>query len=418
MNLTSLKLKKNRREFLFALDIGSKKLTLAAAPLDVLAGLGPIFVEAAPSRGIFKGVVNDLAALSNAVGKLLKKMETRCETKITHAGVSINGNYIQARHSIAAQALAERGMRSITRRDIENLNRQAKNLGLELDEILLHEYPQGYSIDRHNVTVNPAGLHGRRFEADLLLVCAPSGYCENITKAVEQTGVDVTDLAYSGMAAAEAVLTADEKQRGVVFVDIGDALTGVLVFKEGVVRRVNVLAFGGRNIGEIIANYCKIPLELADDIKMTAVEIGREISEAQEVMIKTEQDYRPFKKRELTALILPEIDRFIAMLKSVVFDNSAFIANGMPMVVTGGLSLLEGFLEKMERELGLSVKLGTTRSIADVPSTKTPAFAAAIGLLFLQRNARLQSVLLFQGEGKNKVEKALDYITHLYQDYF
>lgn len=162
--------------------------------------------------------------------------------------LSINGNYINARRSIAAIALSERGMRSITRRDIERLNLQARTLGLELDENLLHEYPQGYSIDKHNMTLNPLSLHGRKLEVDLLLICANTGYIENITKAVEQAGLDVTKVVFSGVSASEAVLSPQEKEKGTILIDMGDALTSVLIFKDGVVRKVNVLSLGERTL--------------------------------------------------------------------------------------------------------------------------------------------------------------------------
>lgn len=409
---------KNHKNFLFALDVGSKKLTLAAGEMNKNGHLSNLLIETQPSRGIFKGVVNDLAALSDAVQKLFKKMQERCHVKASQVALSINGNYINARQSIAAIALSERGMRSITRRDIERLNLQARTLGLELDENLLHEYPQGYSIDKHNMTLNPLGLHGRKFEVDLLLICANTGYVENITKAVEQAGFDVMKVVFSGVSASEAVLSLEEKEKGAILIDMGDALTSVLIFKDGVVRKVNVLSFGGKNLAEIIANYCKIPLDLADEIKETSIEIGHDVLETEEVMIKTEYAYRPIKKKELIAITLPEIDKFIGMLKSLVFESGVAGTTGIQIVATGGLSLLEGLLEKMEQELGLPVKMGTPRGITDIPVSKAPAYASAIGLLNLQRDAYQKTGLKFQAQGKNKITRIVDYITTLYQDYF
>ncbi len=411
-------MKKFNRRFLYALDIGSNKMTLAAAGTDGAGGLGPIMIETQNSIGIFKGVVNDLAALSDGVQKLFKKMEGRCSAKATQTALSINGNYINARHSLAAIALSERGTRSITRRDIEKLNLQARTLGLELEEHLLHEYPQGYSIDRHNMTLNPIGLHGRKFEVDLLLLCAHTGYVENIAKAVEQAGLDVTNVVFSGVAAAEAVLTSQEKEKGVVLIDIGDTLTSVLVFKDAVVRSINVLSFGGRNLSEIIAKYCSIPVETADKIKESSLDLTRDIPETEEVMIKVEYSYKPVKKKELASVVGPEIDRFIAMLKSSIFENGASPAPAMPVVVIGGLSLLEGLLERLERDLGLPVKVGIAKGTGDISPTKAAAYASAIGLLYLQRDFYLQTSLKLQVQGKGKLAKVIDYVTNLYQDYF
>ena len=393
-------------------------MTLAVGVAQGRGPLSPILIETQSSKGIFKGVVNDLAALSDSVQQLFKKMEARCNIKATKVALSINGNYINARNSLAAMALSERGTRSITRRDIDRLNLQARTLGLELDENLLHEFPQGYSIDQHNMTLNPLGLHGRKFEGNLLLICAKGGYIENITKAVEQAGVDVVHIVFSAVAASEAVLSPEEKQKGSILIDIGDALTTVLIFKDGVVRKTSVLSFGGKNISEIISNYCKISLELADEIKESSIEISREIPENEEIMIKTEDGYRPIRKKELIAIIQPELDKFIAMLKSVIFESGAGGIAGVKVIVTGGLSLLEGLLEKMEYDLGLPVKMGIAKGPLDIPTSKSPAYASAIGLLYLRRDDYQKDATLLRSQGRNKLAKVLDYITNLYQDYF
>lgn len=404
--------------FFYALDIGSKKMTLAAAEIPKGGPLGPILIETQASRGIFKGVVNDLAALTDSIEQLLRKMESKTHNKMSQIALSINGNYINAFDSHAAIVLSERGTRSITKRDVERLNGKARALGLELDEHLLAEYPQGYSIDRHNLTLNPLGLHGRKFEGDLLLVSAKSGYIDNMIKAVEQAGLDIVDVVFSGIAAAEAVLTREDKEKGAVVVDIGDCLTGILIFKDSVVRKLNVLTFGGKNLSEIISNYFKLPLELADEIKESSLELGVDFQDTEEVMIKTEYAYKPIKKKELAGIVQPEIDRFVVMLKDFISQSGVEGIAASRIVVTGGVSLLEGLLEKMERDLGMPVSLGLTKGHSNMPLSRAPAYACAIGLLHLQNDAYSARGHKLQGEGKNRLSKMVDYVVNLYQDYF
>lgn len=411
-------MKKNSRRHLYALDIGSKKLTLAAGRINKDNTVMPVYVETHASKGIFKGVVNDLAALSDSVQQIFKKMSARTHEKATETALSVNGNYINTRNSIAAMAVSERGTRSITKRDVDKLNAQARILGLELDENLLHEYPQGYSVDRHNMTLNPLGLHGRRFEMDLLLISAHAGYIENIVKAVEQEGLDVTDVVFSAVAASEAVLSEEDREKGAILVDIGDTLTGVLIFKDGVLRKARVLPFGGKNITEIISNFYKIPMDLADNMKEFSLEIEHGIPETQEVMIKSEYEFKAVKKKELASIVGPEVDNFIAMLKGLIFDSGVHGISGCRIVATGGLSLLEGLLEKMELDLGLPVKMGKPDGLPDLPLSKVSAYTGAIGLLYMQKKSRIGIGANLQAKGKNKFARAMDYITTLYQDYF
>ena len=106
------------------------------------------------------------------------------------------------------------------------------------------------------------------------------------------------------------------------------------------------------------------------------------------------------------------------MLKSIIFEKESANPSGARIVVTGGCSLLEGLLEKMEHDLGLPVKMGITKRISDIPVSKAPAYASAIGLLYLQKENYIDNRLKLQAQGKNKIARVLDYITTLYQDYF
>lgn len=401
------------------LDIGSYKFTIAYGVFDPLReGIGDIAVESVPAKGIFKGVVNDIGLFSETIKQAVKKIEGRSENRISRFALSINGNYIQARHSIAALALAEHGMRCITKRDIERLNQQARTLGLELDEYLLHEFPQGYSVDRHNMTLNPLGLHGRRLQEDLLLVCANVSHVENIIRAAGQAGCDVEMCVYSGVAAAEAVLGQDEKDKGCVLVDIGDTLTGIVVYKEGVARHVSILSFGGRNISDIMSNFCALPLDAAEELKKNSLELVCEEGGADEVLIKTNDAYRSVKKCELVSVITPETERFLEMLKSRIAESGIEQVSSFNVVVVGGSSLLEGLLERMEKVLSMPVRLGLPKSLSQSSMPQAPMYASAVGLLEMQLQEHMRTNFLAQAQDKAPWRKLSDYLSDLYKDYF
>ncbi|MFH1691596.1 MAG: cell division protein FtsA [Candidatus Omnitrophota bacterium] len=410
---------KRGSRFLYALDIGSSKMVLsAAAYCQNTHTLGPILIESQPSKGIFKGVVSDMASLSDAIQSLCKRMEAKSGAKIVQMAVSINGDYIQARQSVVAMALAERGTRSVTKRDLEKLISQARILGLELDEELLHEYPKGYSIDRNNMILNPLGLQGRRFEMNLLLICAQAIYLENIKRAIERAGFSASELVFCGVAASEAILLTQEKEKGVVLIDIGEALTNVLVYKNEILRFAKVLPFGGYNLSETIANHFKIPFELASGIKESSLDLSADISGSEDVMIKTDMHYRSIKKRQLMEIILPEIENFIDMLKGAIEVDALMDMAGAQIVVTGGLSLLEGLLERIEHGLGLPVKMGVVRGLKDVPASRASSYAAAIGLLNLQKEKHQKNKLKLILGDRRKFFDVFDYVKTLYQDYF
>jgi len=315
-------------------------------------------------------------------------------------------------------ALSERGTRSITRRDLAYLSDQARLLGTELDEVLIHEISQGYSIDRHPRTHHPLGLYGRRLETEVLVVTAPYAHISNVVKAVERVGVDVAEVRAASLAAAEAVLNQEEKERGVVLIDIGDTLTGVVVFQEGKACSVRVLPFGGRNLGEIIANYCHVTMEVAETIAREALEIDAEPQESDAVMIRAEGMFRPVSKRDLVGVVVSEMDKFVSLLHDAVAEPRALTRPGMSVVVTGGLSLVQGLLEKLEQDLSLSVRLGVPRGMAHVPVSRSITCAAAAGLVGRCRSAAGGQAPFLLQESRNKVARLVDSIKNLYQDYF
>ena len=403
--------------YVYALDIGSKKVAMAAAKRPAAGPAQELVIETVPAKGIFKGVVNDLAALSDAVAQVTDRMEARTGNKVTQVSLSINGNYIACRRSRVAMALSDRGTRSITRRDLAYLSEQARLLGTELDEYLIAEIPQGFSIDRHPMTRRPLGLHGRRLETEVLVVTAPYAHVSNIVKAVERVGVDVAEVRAASLAAAEAVLGPEERQRGVVLIDIGDTLTGVVVLREDRPTHVRVLPFGGRNLVEIIANYCHVTMEVAEGIARNALEIGAEPQESDAVMIRAEGMFRPVAKRDLVGAVVSEMERFVSLLHDAVAESLAATRPGMSVVATGGLSLVEGLLEKLEQDLALPVRLGVPRGTAHMPVSQSITCAAAAGLAQRCLSAAGETPFLLQEPG-NKVARFVDSIRHLYQDYF
>ncbi|MGE5280140.1 MAG: cell division FtsA domain-containing protein, partial [Deltaproteobacteria bacterium] len=237
-----------------------------------------------------------------------------------------------------------------------------------------------------------------------------------VVKAVERAGIDVRGVHAASLAAAESVLSREEKERGVVLVDIGDTLTGIAVFKEGAARSLRVLSFGGRNLAEIIANYCHVTMDVAEGIVRDSLEFDATLPVSDELMIRAEGMFRPLPKKELADVVVTEIDKFAVLARDAVVE-SASACPGMSVVATGGLSLVEGLLEKLEGDLALSVRLGAPRGMAHIPVSVSVACAAAAGMLFETLPSGDGQPLLLQ-ESRNKVARLVESLRHLYQDYF
>ncbi len=235
---------KMKRKILCGLDIGNSKLTAVLARSD-RQNVQILSNETVATRGLCKGVVKDLASLSDCIQEVLGKICKKSGVKIKRVLVSVNGDYISGRYSFAAFALSDRANRHISLTDVNYLRRQAQLLGAHIDETLLHEFPQDYILDGKHTTLNPVGLLARNIQLNSFILNASQALLGNIKTAVLQAGYEIDSVIYSGVASSFSVLSDEEMKRGVILIDLGACFTGLLFFKDKILRDFKIISFGG-----------------------------------------------------------------------------------------------------------------------------------------------------------------------------
>ena len=161
---------------------------------------------------------------------------------------------IAQRPATAVIPLLDRGSKVIAARDVKKVQAQARLLGVNMEETVLHELPQYYRVDDVNVAVNPVGLSGRKLEIQSLMITIPATVLRNLVKAVNQAGYDVARVSYASLAAAGVALTPFHRRQGCLLMDVGSSLTNLLVFKEDQLRYVAVIPWGGGQVTQGIAD--------------------------------------------------------------------------------------------------------------------------------------------------------------------
>ncbi|MDD5292321.1 MAG: hypothetical protein PHY46_03990, partial [Candidatus Omnitrophica bacterium] len=229
------------------LDIGSSKLTAILAKSDKRR-IEVLATAVSAVSGLSKGVVNNLADLSDCIQQTLDKLNKETESKIKRVLVSINGDYVRAYPAFAMVALSERGNHQISLSDMDYLRKQTRLLGMRIDETILHEFPQGYILDDTHSVVNPLGLLARKIRLDSYILSASYASLENIKTAVQQSGYEVADIVYSGVASGLGVLSDEERKDGSLLIDFGACFTGLLFFKDNILRDFKMIPFGGSDI--------------------------------------------------------------------------------------------------------------------------------------------------------------------------
>jgi cell division protein FtsA len=313
--------------------------------------------------------------------------------------------------------IAEGGSKIITNRDLEKVKKQARLLGLNLEEQVLHEFVHNYSIDNYGEVKNPVGLYGRKIFIDLYMIISKTSYIDNILEVLNQTEIEVRSLVFSGLASSLAVLSDEDMQKGCILIDIGAYLTEIMFFKDGALKQVENLPIGANKITENIASKLNVSLELAEELKKSyATALKDEIREDEEILVKKVLTYSPIKKRLIAEACVIPVNKLNEMIKDKINKISSKDQIPGGVIITGGGSLLPGLLELIELKVGIPTKLGKIRNIS-IALSKNPQYSCVIGLIYYF----IKNVLCRQGsfsESKNLFGFISERLKYLYQEYF
>ncbi|MDE2027437.1 MAG: rod shape-determining protein, partial [Candidatus Omnitrophica bacterium] len=286
---------------------------------------------------------------------------------------------------------------------------------VNLDEDIIHDFPQWYRIDDVNTSVNPTGLVGRKIESSLLLLTAQALRLRNLTKAVHQAGFEINSVAFSGFAAGDVAVDKEDKMQGCALVDIGANITSVIFFKNGIVGDVQFIPWGGNYITQTIAERLSLTVDLAEEIKKTQGQASqsepKEVSG--EILVKREKGYMPIRREAVCEAVNWEIENFLTHLEAVVKGSNLYHQLNKGIVMVGGGSLLTGAIERIEERVNRPVRMG-----ASTPGLNNASvYAAAIGLGRMHYLKKKQESLSIKTPGAIK-DKIVNSVRELCQEYF
>lgn len=305
--------------YICVLDIGSSKIASCVAQIK-RKRLNNIFFESAPSKGVKEGVIVDSINLVSSITKLMKNLKVKSGINIKFLYTNISGQDIVTRRSHAIIPLAERGNKVITVSDMQRVSEQARILGSSLEEEIIHQIPSSYTIDSKSNIANPIGLYSHRLEVDLYLVCGRLSSVQSLSRVMNQSGYDIKNLFFSGLATSKAVFDKDLAGGLNLFCDIGSDMTELLVFRDGLLRDIEILPIGGDDLTEQLQGELKIPFDLAEDIKRSHGIIGDPayIREDKEILVKKSNLYKPIKQRVVSGIITSSAKAICSKIKDAL----------------------------------------------------------------------------------------------------
>lgn len=382
----------NNSELIVGLDVGTSKVAVIVG--DVHDGeLRIIGVGAAASEGLRKGVVVNIDATVQAIEEAIKEAEVTAGCEIHTVVANVGGAHIRGFNSHGVVAVKDK---EVDQTDVDRVLDAARAIALPADRDILHVLPQDFVLDGQDGIRNPIGMSGVRLEARVHIITTLTPSAQNVIKCCQRTGLHVADLVLEPLAAAEAVLTPGEKELGVALIDMGAGTTDVLVFHQGALKHTAVLSLGGNHVTSDVAAGLRTPFREAEVLKQrSGCALARAVRRDQSVEVAGVGGRNPrlVSRQLLGQIIEARAEELLTLARHQVvkcgFDESL----GSGVVLTGGTALLPGLVQLAEGIFQTAVRIGVPGESKDdeggtLQSVRSPAFAAAVGLVRYGANPR------------------------------
>lgn len=368
------------------IDVGTTKICTMVAEVRPDGRVNILGVGLTPSKGLDKGVVVNIDDAVNAISTSVEKAERLSGYRIGTAYVGIAGKHVQSLNSRGVVAISRQD-HEITAMDVSRAVESAQAVAIPTQREIIHVIPRAYIVDGHENIRDPVGMSGYRLEVETHIVTGEVMAIQNLIKSVERAGVIIDDLVLQPLASGEAVLTAEDKDRGVVLVDIGGGTTDIAIFIQGGIWHSVVIPVGGNHLTNDIVYVLHTPHNTAEYLKLKyGAAIAREPEEGEDDMIKTESfapgEHQEISRSYLNQIIQARAEQIVELIASEIRRSGYDGLLPAGIVLTGGSSQLPGFDELIREMLGMPVRIGTPTNLTGLSdAVDSPPYATGVGLV-------------------------------------
>jgi cell division protein FtsA len=375
---------KTEDKYIVALDIGTSKVCVLVGEINDRGQLEIIGKGTSPMKGTRRGNIINLDQAIDAVKKAIDEAEVMAGVEIESAYVGIAGDHIRSVNSRGVISVIGKH-KEIAREDIDRVIEASKSINVPAELELLHVIPREFVVDGQDGIHDPLGMTAARLEANVHIVTGARTHNQNVLTCVNKAGIAVQELVLEQLAAGEGVLTQDEREMGVLLMDVGAGTTDYAVFLEGNVVHTNVLPVGAGHFTSDISVVLRTPMEDAERIKKRyGCALGSLVTEDDPIEVPTVGGRAPkiLSRHELTNILEPraaEIAKLVYKdLEKVGLDKE--IRSGV--VLVGGGAEMDGMVEIVEQIFDQQARKGLPRGLGGLADTVNgPEWAAAAGLL-------------------------------------
>lgn len=369
------------------LDIGSSKTAVVIAEVSGDAvhqsQIRVLGVGQARTGGMRREIVTDIEATTESIRKAVKEAELMAGVTVDRLYTGIAGEHI---HADASNGVVAVGRQEIVQGDVDRVHEVARAIPIPADRELLHAIPQEYVVDSQRGIRDPVGMAGTRLEAEVFIVTGSASAAQNIRKSVSRAGYQVAELVLEPIASSLATLSEDEKEIGVVLVELGGGSTDLIVFHERKIRHLATLPWGGATVSSDIAKGLSLPYAEAVRAKENWGAARADLidpNETFELAGPATGQTRHIARELLAHIIEQRLDEILGLVDEQIQRSGLADRIGGGVVLTGGGASLQGVVELAERSFAASVRCGVPGEGLGglVDSIRRPKYSTASGLV-------------------------------------
>ena len=409
------------KNVIVGLDVGTTKVCTIVGVQHGPADLEIIGIGTHPSNGLKKGSVVNIDKTVRSIQSSLEEAKLMAGLNIESATIGIAGNHIYSFNSSGVVAVKGR---EITAHDVERVLEAAKAVVIPSDREILHVIPQEYRVDNTSGIKNPVGMCGVRLEVHVHVVTGAISLIQNLVKCVEQTGVVANGIILQPIASSESVLSAEERELGVVLVDIGGGTTDIAVWKDGSLIHSQIIPIGGNHFTNDLAVALKIPHAEAERIKINhGCVLPEKLNQSAHITVKGIAGAKP---REIPLGLVAKVlgaraEELFMVIRDIIRDRGLEEEITGGYILTGGGALIQALSELGEYVTEKPTKIGYPVPFGGMTNImQNPQYSTVLGLL-LEANktcsAGVQKVIADE-KGRDLIGKLSDSLRSVFREIF
>jgi len=376
----------NKEQYVAAIDIGTTKIVAIVGKMTGNGKVEILGLSKAVSRGVKRGVVLNIEETVNAIQTTVEDVQKRSGIMFSEVFVGIAGQHIKSMKN-RGYITRESHEDEIHKEEVFKLIDDMHKIHIDIGEEIIHVIPQNFIVDSETGVKNPIGMCGRRLEANFHIVIGQVAAARNIEKCIRKAGLNVKDLILEPLASSEAVLTEDEKEAGVVLVDIGGGTTDVAVYYDNIIRHTAVIPFGGNVVTKDIKEGCSILQRYAEQLKIQyGSALGDIAPEDKVVSIPgiSGREPKEISFKSLAYIIQSRMEEIIDIVNFEIQNSGYADKLAAGIVITGGGAMLKHLPQLMKFKTAMDVRIGLPNEHlvgSGRNEINQPMYATSVGLI-------------------------------------